>query len=39
MEKFNQLAEKEKIEILVCKREGWSNKKIAKQLKRSESTI
>ena len=39
MEKFNQLSEKEKVEFSVCKREGWSNKKITKQLKRLKSTI
>ena len=39
MKKFNQLSEKKKIEISVCKKEGLSNRKIAKQLKHSESTI
>ena len=39
MKKFNHLSEKEKVELSVCKREGWSNRKIAKQLKRSKLTI
>ena len=39
MKKFNQLSGKEKLELSVCKREGWSNRKISKKLKCSESTI
>ena len=39
MEKFNQLSEKEKVRILVNKREGWSKKKIAKHLKLSKLAI
>ena len=38
MKKFNQLSDKEKVELSVRKRESWSKRKIAKQLKRSEST-
>ena len=38
IKKHNQLSVKEKVELSVCKRKSCSNRKIAKQLKRSEST-